>query len=269
VANADGVLLNDSWDATATPGRAAHFTAEPELGAYVREQAMAVRMLVAIASQKGAVVRRVVASASLGVEEGSEQVVGTASDESVHKPREGGFSHSRIQRRADEAVKQNVREVAEHLREEAERWHPDLVVLAGEVQGRTTLRDELPKALEEIHTETDAGGIDDDAAEEALATALRGIASDFHSQRTQRYTDRFEHAREHNQAAEGVDNVLRAAEMGAVETLLLSRHRVVASEAQLLAASARVGAEIALIETAMQDSVAAVLRFEAADEITR
>lgn len=265
VANGSGVLLNEPWDAALGAGDAAHHTEDPELGAYVREQARSTRLLVAIADQQGAVVRRIVASPQHTLDEASETDVEAASSESVHKPREGAWSHNQIQRRADEAVKQNVRKVAEHLDRAASDWQPDVVVLAGEVQGRTALRDELSPAVQEIHREVDAGGTDDEAAEEALADQLRTIADEVSHARAQEVTEQFEHGRAHGQAVAGTRAVEQALEMGAVETLLLEYDRTPEAEAHLLRASARTDARAELIDTEVDGAVAAVLRFEVPD----
>ncbi|WP_035767954.1 hypothetical protein [Arthrobacter castelli] len=268
VANATGVVLNDAWDAALGAGDAAHWSAQPELGAYVREQARSVRLLVAIADQHGAVVRRLVVAESHTLDQRSERSVGSESDESAHKPREGALSHKQIQRRADEAVKQNVRGVAEHLDQAATSWKPDLVVLAGEVQGRTALRDELPKALQDHYVEIDSGGVEDEDAEEALAGELRKAAGEVSAERSEQHRQRFEQAKAHNLVAEGAQAVALAARMGAVETLLLEYDRSSSEEASLLAAAAGVDAEAGLISTQVEDAVAAVLRFEAPREMT-
>lgn len=57
VANASGLLLNADWDAALGAGDGAHFAEQPELGAFVRQRARSVRMLVAIADRTGATVR--------------------------------------------------------------------------------------------------------------------------------------------------------------------------------------------------------------------
>lgn len=267
VANSSGVLLNEDWDAAIGAGDAAHFTQEPELGAFARERGRSVRMLVAIADRTGATVRRVVVAQEHDLDERGERNVSQADDESVHKPRQGALSHNQIQRRADEATKQNVREVADQLDEIAAKWQPDVVVVAGEVQGRNALKDELSDKLQALLREADSGGTDDNAAEEALAHQLRSMASDVASDRIQRLTERFEQAKAHNQAVEGSREVVRAAELGAVETLLFEYDRSAADEAQVLAASVRVDAQFGLLETDVKDAVAAILRFEAPDEV--
>src|SRR5699024_9607573 len=135
---AAAVRLDAPWDAALGAGDAAHLAQEPELGAYLRERERSVSMLVAIADQHGAVIRDLTVSESDVPEPQGEEVVSDDSD-TVHKPREGALSHKQIQRRADEVAKQNLREVAEHIAASATRRRPDLVVLAGEVQGRTML----------------------------------------------------------------------------------------------------------------------------------
>lgn len=268
VATAAGVLLDEHWDAAVGAGDAAHFTEEPELGAYVREAARSVRLLVAIADQHGATVRRIVAADQHALDQKGAQDVGSESGESVHKPREGAFSHSQIQRRADEAVKQNVRGVADRLDEITRQWRPDLLVLAGEVQGRTALRDEISPALSEIQREAERGGLEDRNGEDALAEELRTLAAEVASERSRSDGERLHQAEAHDLAAEGVHAVARALEMGAVDTLLLNYEQPAVDEATLLAGSARTDARVGVVDTAMTDAVGALLRFETSGPTT-
>ncbi|HLR44610.1 MAG TPA: hypothetical protein VK065_05410 [Brevibacterium sp.] len=267
VADATGVVLDQAWDAALGAGDAAHLGTEPELGAFVRERARSPRLLVAIADRHGAVVRQVVVTQSPAADTRVEDHVGDASEDpdSVHKPREGALSHKNIQRRADEVVKQNVREVAEHMDAVAKSWKPDLVVLAGGVQGRTALRNELSPALQEHFTETDAGGAEDDGAEEALANELHRLAEELSIDAARQRADQFGAAKARGLAVEGSDRISRALEMGAVETLLLEYDRNAARESELLAASVRTDAEAALVDSEVTDGVAAILRFEVPD----
>lgn len=262
VADATSVVLDEAWDAALGAGDAAHMGNEPELGAFVRERARSVRLLVAIADQHGAVTQ------STTAETQAEDHVGDASEdpESVHKPREGALSHKNIQRRADEVVKQNLREVADHMDAVAKAWKPNLVVLAGGVEGRTALRNELPSALQDHFTETDAGGVDDDGAEEALANELHRLAEDLSTGAAQQRAEQFGTAQAHGLAVEGADRTSKALEMAAVETLLLECDRSAAREAEVLAASVRTDAEAALIDSQVEDGIAAILRFEVPDQ---
>lgn len=269
VANASGVLLNADWDAAIGAGDAVYFAQEPELGAFTRERARSVRMLVVIADRTGATIRRIVAAEEHELNEQAEHHVSATANASVHKPREGALSHKQIQRRADEETQQSLREVADKLDQIAADWRPDAVVLAGETQGRNKLHDELSEALQEIAQQTEHGGTDDDAAEEALAEELRLIASDVADVRSQELTKRYAHARAHDYAVEGSEWVVRAAEMGAVETLLFEHNRSATEEAKVLGASVKVDASLGLLSSDVEDGVAAVLRFEAPDELKK
>ncbi|SLM97216.1 baeRF2 domain-containing protein [Brevibacterium yomogidense] len=265
VADATGIVLDEAWDAALGAGDAAHLSDEPELGAFIRERERSARLLVAIANQHGAVVRQVVVSDSQTVDTQAEGVVSSDS-ESVHKPREGALSHKHIQRRADEVVKQNVRDVADHLDAVAKRWKPDLLVLAGEVQGRTALRDELSAALRDDYAEVTSGGVSDDGAEDALADELHRLAAERSDEAARQRADQFGTATSRGLAAEGAGRIARALEMGAVETLLLEYDRTGTRESELLAASVRTDAEVSLIDSQVDDAIAAILRFEVPDQ---
>lgn len=267
IANESGILLNESWGAHDL-GDAAYFTQEPQLGTFLRDRARAVRLLVAIADRTGAVIRQEIAVHDHDVSTQAEHDVTDAADASVHKPREGAFSHKQIQRRADEATKQNLREVAEHMDGIAARWSPDAVILAGEVQGRNALKDELSAPLQEIAHEADRGGTDDDAAEQALSDELRDIAAELTYARSQKLANDFEQAKAHGLAAEGAASVSHAGQMGAIEQLLLEHDRSAEREAKIVTASVQADAQLGLIDTAVQDAVAAILRFEITDNMT-
>lgn len=261
VANTDGVLLDDAFDASQGAGDQVFWRDAPELGDYLRERDRVVQMLVAITDQTGATIRQLHVAESHRVDQRSSTDID--GDTAVSKLRENGMAHSRIQNRADEVVKHNLRDVADHINDVARRWHPDVVVLAGEVQGRSALREELADeqlALREI----DKGGIEDDAAEAILTEQLQSLAEELTRQRLQENTQRYEYGLAHHTALAGADAVAQAAEQGAVETLLLEYDRPATNEAELVAAAIRTGAEASLVETEVEDGAAALLRFEAA-----
>ncbi|WP_261623763.1 baeRF2 domain-containing protein [Nesterenkonia marinintestina] len=264
VAGGDRVLLEKPWDAALGAGDAAHWSSQPELGAYVRERASSVDMLVAITDQEGAVLRRVVATQEQTLNQIGREVEGS-SDAPVQKPTEGAFS--KIQNRSDEAVKRNAKDIAESLDRIARRRGPDVFVLAGEVQGRSALRDELSPDLQEILVETDRGGTEDDGAEQSLNEELRRIAGEHAEEVIGDTHGRFEQAKAHDQGVEGSDAVAKAAQMGAVDTLVLQAEHAGQDEARLLAAAAQIDASVGLVAAELQDGVGAILRFEAPAEL--
>ncbi len=260
VASREGILLEEPWDAALGAGDAAHWSPVAELGAHVRLQAQSVRLLVAIASQEGAVVRQEIVTEEHAVEEQEEPVEGS-SVEAVHKPRGQALAHKTIQRRAEEAVKQNAREVVDHLVSVAKTFRPQLLVLAGEVQGRSAISDELPSHLAEITVAADRGGTDDARAEELLGEQIREFAESETDRAMSRRAEQHAQAEAHNLAVQGAEDTTRAARMGAVETLLLQPHSHARHEGTLLMACAQHGASADLVDTALQDAVGAILRF--------
>lgn len=257
------VLLDEPWDAASGAGDSVHWAALPELGALVREELRSVRLLVAVADQQGARVRREVVAREREPQEIDVTVVEGDSDEGVHKPRQGALAHNRIHRRADEAVKHNAQVVADHLSSATRQFAPRVLVLAGEVQGRTAIRAELSKKLVEICVEAHQGGVEDEGAEQALATELRRIAGEEATRSQAAYTDQFHESAAHELAVQGADSVLHAAKMGAVATLLLQPDRSVDREASLLQACAVTDAAVALVDLdiSLDDGVGALLRF--------
>ena len=261
VANSRGVIFDQAFDASQGSGDQAYWQDEPELGDYLRERERLVQMLVVIADQTGATIRQQIVGPSHQVEQRASQHID--GDYAVSKPRENGLHHAKIQHHADEVVKQNLREVADHVRQTVRDWRPDVVVLAGEVQGSSALRDELAEDQLPL-VGIDKGGTVDEAAEAVLAEELLELAQELIDQRVQDNAERYEYGQAHNTALAGAESVAQAAEQGAVQTLLLEYDRPAAQEPALIAAAVRIGADTELIDTEVDDGVAALLRFEAA-----
>lgn len=273
VADENGVLLDEPWEANPGTGDSAAVGDVPALASYIRERADAVRVLLAVVDRTGATVRRLTATEDKSLIEDSsdtETVVVDADSTSAdpeHQPRQGALSHNRIRRRAEESVKQNARGVADRLAALAADQTPDVLLLAGEVQGRRAVRAELSAPLQELVRETDAG-------EDALPDVISGVASDIATDRRLTQLRRFEEARVRDRTVEGTRAVAQAADMGAVDTLLLRYETPVRAgdgpgEDELLVDCARTGAGVALVDTPLTENVAAVLRFEAPAELRK
>ncbi|SFT62547.1 hypothetical protein SAMN04487904_104411 [Actinopolyspora lacussalsi subsp. righensis] len=259
----DGVLLAEPWDAALGAGDAQYWTRLPELGAYVREECRSVRMLVVIADEQGAVVRQeVLAQQHHPRELGSETVEGGAETD-THKPRGQALSHKQLQRRAEQAVEHNVEDIVARLRTIEAEFRPRLLVLAGETQARTMVRDKLTERLAELHVDADRGGNQDEAAEQALTEQLREIAEKESARNAQERAEQLNAGLAHGQAVHGDHPVARAAEMGAVDTLLLEYGTGTEREAFLLKACAETSARADLVEsgTGLAEGVGALLRF--------
>lgn len=264
VANAAGVVLDEHWDAAVGTGDAAHYGEVPELGAYVREGCRLVDMVLVIASQEGATIRELQASPQHEAQQQDESLISGDNDEDIHAPRQGALSHNQIRRRADEIVKDNARAVADHVDEIVRAREPDLMVVAGEVQGRTAVKAELSTRVTELLEETDQGGTDDDAAEEALYDALKSLASDRVQAKQTEHTENLSYSTAHDLAVEGADKVSQAAQRGAVATVLLNYDVGADGEGAILADAVLSSADVGLIDGDVADGIAAILRYDAA-----
>ncbi|MHA6804946.1 baeRF2 domain-containing protein [Salinifilum ghardaiensis] len=263
VANDSGVLLDEQWDAALGTGDAAHWTSVPELGAYVREQARAVRELVVITDQEGAQLRRTVVAEQHTPRNVDAEVVEGSAQTGVHKPRGQALSHKQIQRHADENLGRNAKDIASRASELAAGFGPDVLVLAGDPQARTTLRDELPPDLSGILAETERSGRDEGASESTLSQELVRTAQHANEQLRSDNAARLESGLAHGRSAQGAEQVAQAAEMGAVDTLLLEEGVEAEQEAYLLQKCAETDSQASLVAggTGLRDGVAALLRF--------
>lgn len=264
VANAGGIVLDEHWDAALGTGDVAHYGQFPELGAYVREGSRLVDLVLIIADQEGATIRELRVSPQHEATQHDESLVSGDSDEDIHAPREGALSHNQIRRRADEIVKDNARAVADHVDEIVRVRAPELVVVAGEVQGRTAVKAELSTRAGELLEEVSQGGTDDDAAEEALYSALKSLASDRVQAKQREHTENLSYSKAHDLAVEGQEKVSQAVQRGAVATVLLNYDVRSEVEGPILADAVLSSAEVGLIDGDVADGMAAILRYDVA-----
>lgn len=263
VASDEGLALDEPWDAALGSGDQAHWSELPELGAFVREECRSVRMLVVLAKHQGAQIRReIVAKEHVAREIGTEQVTGS-SERDPHKPRGGALAHKQIQRRAEQAQRRNAEDVVQELRTLEASFRPRVLVLAGEVQDRTAVRDALPQGLAHLCVDADRGDDQDEAAEQELAEQLRQVAEEESARSARSRTEQLHAGLAHEQAVQGAESVSQAAEMGAVETLLLEHDVAADRETLLIKMSVQGSARADLVEngTGLTDGVGALLRF--------
>lgn len=138
-----------------------------------------------------------------------------------------------------------------------------MVILAGEVQDRTSSRDQLPGDLHGKVVETSRGGAPDLGAQDALDEEVLRIATEHIERRLQDNASRLQEALGHQDAVQGDAQVLKAAETGALETLLLEEEAAAKRESLLLREASRTGAHLALVPqgTGLEGGSAGILRF--------
>jgi hypothetical protein len=76
----------------------------------------------------------------------------------VHKVRGGGSAHAGMQHRSEETSRHNVDEVAPEVARLVDLVGARIVIIGGEVQARSALRDALPERCREATTEVSVGG---------------------------------------------------------------------------------------------------------------
>jgi len=221
VASSEGILFDDEVEGVGAAGDVASWSPLPELGRYYRMQTGSVRTLLVIADQTGGDLYQLIASFDEGARELAEETVKGDALETVHKARGGGPGNRTRQNRHEMASYQNAEEVVAAIRSAASSFRPEIIALAGEVQGRQVVSSQLPKELSSITHEIEAGSRAAGASESALEDELLRVVGTAATTREGEVRQRFEEGKGHANAVEGFEPVLEAARTGAVDTLIL------------------------------------------------
>ncbi|AHH97976.1 hypothetical protein GCM10010174_06140 [Kutzneria viridogrisea] len=122
----------------------------------------------------------------------------------------------------------NVGAVAAEVVSMADDLHAELIILAGEVQARTALQEELPQRCQRIAVQVASGGRADGVDEAALQVELATIAQDFARSIQDDLVDRFteELAAGRGDAVDGLPAVVSALREARAETVVVSQSLV-------------------------------------------
>jgi hypothetical protein len=147
----------------------------------------------------------------------------------VHKGRGGGWAHWNIQHRVDEVVHHHVGEVAREASRLVDAVGARVLVLAGEVQTRTALRDTLAPRAAAIAVETDAGTRAAGAEPEALDTEVGRVVAVNAETRRRGMMERFraERGRTGGLAVDGLARTADELRAANVECLLVEASMLV------------------------------------------
>lgn len=219
VAAASGVLFAAPVDAALGTGDRVHWGPLPHLGDYARARSRATRQLVVLADQQGATVHQLTVAAHTGARELVGEQVHGGSKHSPHKARGGGVAHTR----AEEAAYRNADDVVDYLGEIVSRFRPEVLILAGEVQGRHALRSRFPDHWAEFTVETDTGGHDSGVIDEQLNAELYDISDRCEAELAEQVLERFHSGLPERSSAQGLAATMHAARTGAIETLLVEQ----------------------------------------------
>jgi hypothetical protein len=146
----------------------------------------------------------------------SLEVQGDASE--VHKTGVGGWAQLRYQHRAENLWEANARQVADAVEAAVRGTAAQVVVLAGDVRARETLRKVLAEPAAELVVELQTGGRAEGVDEHKLAGEVAAVVARVAADADQAVLDRFAEAR--GRADAGVGEVLAVAGIAdAVEAL--------------------------------------------------
>jgi hypothetical protein len=142
-------------------------------------------------------------------------------DRHLHKTRGGGWKHLKMQHTVENTWRDNVAALAERVNAEVRRTGARVLVVAGDGQSRSLLRDALPErsARIAVDVEHSGGRADDDELAQAVGAAVRD-AVDAQRHAVLERLDQ-ELGRPDGLAVGGVEPVLQALRAQQVDTLLL------------------------------------------------
>ena len=173
--------------------------------------------VVVLADKTGARLRAVDAN---GVEARGEPVRGK--DRPVHHVAGGGRAHGSMENRAEETVRRNAKDIAEHAVRLVEQVNAELLVLAGTVSARTAIHAELPEHVRRFEVELDvnAAHTDLDAAE--VTDGVTRLLAQRQAERDESVLERLNVGRAHGTACEGLTKVVESLRAGAVDMVLVT-----------------------------------------------
>lgn len=140
-----------------------------------------------------------------------------------HAARAESAGYGDPQLRSDEAVRKNIRAVADRIGELVDAANIDLILVVGEVRSRSDLLAALPDRLsqyaEQLHVGARHSGHDADEVQRAIEAACVQRQLNVIDDAAERFTA--EVGRQSGLAAEGLDAVCSALRQGAVDTLIV------------------------------------------------
>lgn len=136
----------------------------------------------------------------------------------LHKVGAGGWSHRRIQQRAENTARQNAKLVAEQVDELVDRTGAELVVLAGDPQARSNVVDELGKATRDLLVELDSGSRHPGA--DSVDAEVADVVAEHVRAKNHELLDTFR-ADSGTRAANGMDETVASLRESRVDTLFV------------------------------------------------
>ncbi len=217
VATADGQVLLDLMVPHRLPADSVSWGPVPSLMPLLQGLDQAVPHVLVVADSTGADLTVV---DSLGRQAGDLEVEGDHDE--LHKVRGGGWAHRRWQQRVQDSHERNADVVVDQLTRTIDRHRPDVVVVGGDIGARTLvhhgLRPDLQDRVRVVEGLGRADGIDRSSAEAEVEQVLREVRL---SRMADAVADLERGLGQHSLAATGRAQVVAAARLASVQTLLL------------------------------------------------
>ncbi len=213
VASQSGVALVEHLDDTPSAERASWSTV-PDLVPVLEARQHRVPHIVVLADRGGADV--------IGVSQGGRLTRLTAGDDDPErKVGGGGWSHRRIQQRAEDDWAHQAREVASEVSALARRLDPRVVVIGGDVRAVQLIRDDLPaEVAERVHVIDPGRAVD--GSEDERRTEIRRLVQTAVAEDTVATLEVFkEEMGQQDRAVAGAEATIEALAQSAVGLLLV------------------------------------------------
>lgn len=219
VATEGVIVLNDELPDPPTEfsdDELAHFGPLPHLMPYLRLRGARIPHVIAIVDHVGADVTTVNALRE------AEQTSLQGGDNPLHKSHTAGEGNEqRHQNAVEEQWQRNAGQAADEITKQARRIGADTVVLAGDVQQRTLVRERLDKGLQDRVVETEASHRARGASDESLQKEVSEAVQNALDARVAETLQEFESERgAQKRAAEGWQATVAALQREQVQTLL-------------------------------------------------
>ncbi|MBP2334477.1 Rv2629 family ribosome hibernation factor [Saccharothrix coeruleofusca] len=136
----------------------------------------------------------------------------------------GGYSHRRLQNNVEETARRNAALVAEAADALVGELNARLLVLGGEVQARTGVKDQLSTRCRDVLIEVDSGGLAAGSDDEAFDSAVRSLVAQYQADLENDVVEEFttERDRPRGRAVQGLEPVVAALREANVAALLVA-----------------------------------------------
>jgi hypothetical protein len=186
----------------------------------------------------------------------------------LHKTGGGGWAHKRMQQRVEDTVKHNAKQVADEVQRLVDEVRAELVILGGEVQARTAVRNELGLD-DDLIVEVEGTGLAEGTDDDEFGKTVRALVAQRQQQRDADAVERFRaELGRGGLAVEGLGRVADALRQANVDTLVVNAGVLADQLVWTSDQPEQVGADEAVVRE-FADEPAAVERNRADDALTR